>query len=162
MGTVTSSAVKPDEIEEFLDWFERYWEELETFSDFPDPFSRTEYRRLLREPGDHHFWWADVEGRHAGFCVFTIGHHWYRRDLIDGYVDEFYIDPAFRRGGVGRTLAQSMFSEFHRRKVRRIELSVLPRNARARAFWTSLGFELALLRMAWAGDVNGPPATIEK
>jgi ribosomal protein S18 acetylase RimI-like enzyme len=156
MDRVMIRAVAPNEVEEFLDWFERYWEELETFSDFPDPFARSEYRRLLQEPGDQHFWWADVDGRHAGFCVFTIGHHWYRRDVIDGYVDEFYVEPALRRGGVGRTLANAMLAEFRRRGVRRMELSVLPRNTRARAFWASLGFELALLRMAWAGEAAVP------
>ena len=157
MERVAVRHVAPEEVEEFLDWFERYWEELETFSDFPDPFARSEYRRLLEEPGDHHFWWADVDGRHTGFCVFTIGHHWYRQDLIDGYIDEVYIEPTLRRSGIGRALAKAMLSEFRRRAVRRVELSVLPANARARAFWTSLGFELALLRMALDGDTTDLP-----
>ena len=145
---VTVRPVEPAEIEEFLDWFERYWEELETFNDFPDPFSRSEYRRLLEHPEGRRFWWADVDGRHLGFCVFIVGPHWYRRDVTDGYVDEFYIAPEARRGGVGKAMGQAMLDEFRRLGVRQVELSVLPRNARARAFWASLGFELEKLKMA--------------
>lgn len=145
---VTIRPVSVDEVEEFLDWFERYWAELETFMDYPDPFSRDEYRHLMQHPGDHTFWWADLDGRHAGFCVFSVEQHWYRRDLTDGYVDEFYVEPSFRRRGVGRELAQAMLAELRRAGVREIGLSVLRRNERAQAFWRSLGFGLAMYRMA--------------
>lgn len=136
------------EIEEFLDWFARYWDELETFNDIPDPFSREQYRRLLREPGDRRFWWAEHHGERIGFCVFIIGPHWYRQDVTDGYVDEFYIVPEARRGGAGRALAQAMLAEFRRHNVREIRLSVLRRNTRAAAFWSSLGFAVEMTRMA--------------
>jgi hypothetical protein len=90
--TIAMTALLQAEAEEFLDWMERYWTELETFMDFPDPFSRAEYRSLVLAPGDHRLWWAVADGRRAGFCVFTIGPHWYRSDLTDGYIDEFYVD----------------------------------------------------------------------
>lgn len=147
-AAITVRPVEADEFEEFLDWFERYWQELETFNDFPDPLSRDEYRRLLQNAGDHHFWWADRDGAHIGFCVFTIGHHWYRYDITDGYVDEFYVEPSARRGGAGRALAEAMLAEFRRRGVREITLSVLIRNTRAAAFWRSLGFVPAMTKMA--------------
>ncbi len=150
--SLTSTAVANEETEEFLDWFERYWVELETFNDFPDPFSRAEYRRLVQEPGDRHFWWADLDGRHIGFCVFIIGPHWYRRDITDGYIDEFYIEPAARRGGAGRALATLVLDEFRRRKVREVRLSALRRNERASAFWRQLGFEVAMTKMALHQD----------
>lgn len=160
MGAVTVRGVEPDEVEEFLDWFERYWAELETFNDYADPFSRDEYRHLIQEPGGHAFWWADAEGRHIGFCVFTIGPHWYRRDIVDGYIDEFYIAPDSRRGGLGTAIWRQMLAEFRRRGVRQIELSVLPRNTRAVAFWTSLGFGVETLRMALRPDgTDSPPAS---
>lgn len=152
MDTVSVRPVGPDETEAFLDWFERYWTELETFHDYPDPFSREEYRRLLLQPSvpfaERSFWWIEADGQRAGFCVFTIGPHWYRQDIKDGYVDEFYVDPAIRRGQIGTAAARAMLAEFRRRGVRQIELSVLPRNTRARAFWTALGFGVEMLRMA--------------
>lgn len=140
MVVVTVRSVSPGEIEEFLDWFEGYWGELETFNDYPDPYSRSEYRRLLEQTDGRRFWWVDVDGRHAGFCVFTIRSHWYRRDVTDGYVDEFYIAPSARRTGVGQAVGRMMLEEFRRQGVRQVELSVLSRNARAAAFWTSLGY----------------------
>lgn len=147
---MTDMRVRPvaaGETEEFLDWFERYWVELETFNDFPDPLSRDEYRRMMRESDDHHFWWLDDDGAHVGFCVFSIGHHWYRHDLTDGYVDEFYIDPEARRSGAGHMLAAAMLDEFHRRGVRQITLSVLLRNTPAATFWQSLGFVPSMYKM---------------
>jgi len=157
-GDVAVRPVASAEIETFLDWFERYWEELETFDDYPDPFSRAEYRRLLLEPGGKRFWWAERDGRPIGFCVFTIGPHWYRQDLTDGYVDEFYIEPAARRGGAGRALAQAMLAEFARHTVREIGMHVLRRNTRADAFWRSLGFGPAMARLALRQDGSAPIA----
>ncbi|HLZ70328.1 MAG TPA: GNAT family N-acetyltransferase [Dehalococcoidia bacterium] len=144
--------VASEEFEEFLDWFARYWQELETFNDFPDPFSREQYRRLLHEPGGRHFWWAERAGRRIGFCVFIVGPHWYRQDITDGYVDEFYIVPEARRDGAGRALAEAMLAEFRRHGVREIRLSVLRRNSRAAAFWSSLGFAVEMTRMALVGN----------
>lgn len=156
MDEVSVRPVEAAEVETFLDCFERYWDELETFHDYPDPFSRDEYRRHMlqsRGPfGERLFWWIELDGQPAGFCVFTLGPHWYRQDVRDGYVDEFYIDPAFRRGHVGTAAARAMLSEFRRRGVRQVELSVLPRNSRARAFWTGLGFGVEMLRMALPCD----------
>ena len=160
-SAVQARPVAEHEIEEFLDWFERYWPELESFMDYPDPYSRDEYRRLMQTATDHHFWWGERDGERIGFCVFTIGPHWYRQDLIDGYVDEFYIAPAHRRGGTGRALASLMMAEFRRRNVREVTLSVLVRNERARGFWASLGFGPAMYKYAMplgeqdAGSVAG-------
>jgi|SRR5579883_1567991 ribosomal protein S18 acetylase RimI-like enzyme len=156
MGEFAARAVVAAEIEVFLDWFERYWAELESFMDLPDPFSRDEYRHLMQNAPDHHFWWAEMDGHHVGFCVFTIGQHWYRRDLLDGYVDEFYIAGEARRRGIGRRLAEAMLTEFRRRGVRVIELSVLRRNERAQAFWRALGFETQMLKLAMPGAVPPP------
>jgi ribosomal protein S18 acetylase RimI-like enzyme len=146
--SVTVRPVAESEFEEFLDWFERYWAELETLNDYTDPFSRTEYRRLLHQPGGHRFWWGMRDGRQIGFCVFTIGPHWYRQDIVDGYVDEFYIEPESRRGGAGRELMQAVMQEFRNHNVREIGLHVLRRNERAIAFWSGFGFGVAQHRMA--------------
>ena len=163
-NSVRARPVAPDEIEEFLDWFERYWSELETFSDFPDPYSRDEYRRMLQTSEGRYFWWGERDGQRVGFCVFTIGPHWYRQDITDGYVDEFYVAPEHRRGGTGRALALLMLDEFHRRKVREIHMHVLLRNERAQAFWASLGFGRMMYSYAlpvnpYAQEHAGPRAT---
>lgn len=155
---VQARPVEAREHEVFLDWFERYWEEHDRLNDYPDPYSRAEYRRLLENPGDHRFWWAERNGAPIGFCVFTIGPHWYRQDLTDGYVDEFYIAPEERRGGAGRALAGQMLAEIRRHNVREIHLSVLIRNTRATAFWASLGFAPMTTKMALRPNGAAPAA----
>ncbi len=116
--------------------------------EYADPFSRAEYRRLLQQPEGQRFCWAELDGRRIGFCVFTVGHHWYRHDLTHGYIDEFYVLPEARRGGIATALAHLVLDEMRRLGVRQCELSVLPRNAPGRALWESLGFGLETLRMA--------------
>jgi ribosomal protein S18 acetylase RimI-like enzyme len=55
-------------------------------------------------------------------------------------VNDFYVDPATRRKGVGRALATKLLEEAKAMRVDRIDLEVLPSNAAAAAFWKSLGF----------------------
>lgn len=55
-------------------------------------------------------------------------------------VQDFFVDPATRRKGVGRALATKLLEEAKAMHVDRIDLEVLPSNAVAAAFWKSLGF----------------------
>jgi len=58
-------------------------------------------------------------------------------------VNDFYVDPAMRRKGVGRALATRLLDEAKAMRVERIDLEVTPTNAAAAAFWKSLGFRTA-------------------
>lgn len=55
-------------------------------------------------------------------------------------VHDFFVEPAFRRKGVGTALAKRLLEEARVRKVEEVDLEILPANARARAFWESIGF----------------------
>lgn len=55
-------------------------------------------------------------------------------------VQDFFVDPATRRKGVGRALATKLLEEAKAMHVDRIDLEVLPSNAAAAAFWKSVGF----------------------
>jgi ribosomal protein S18 acetylase RimI-like enzyme len=55
-------------------------------------------------------------------------------------VNDFFVDPATRRKGVGRALATKLLEEARAMHVDRIDLEVLPTNTAAAAFWKSLGF----------------------
>jgi len=55
-------------------------------------------------------------------------------------VNDFYVDPALRRKGIGRALAGKLVDEAKAMHVDQIDLEVLPTNAAAAAFWKSLGF----------------------
>jgi ribosomal protein S18 acetylase RimI-like enzyme len=148
MASVTVRPVADDEVEVFLDWFERYWAEHEQFGIYPDPFARDQYRLAMQNPAGRRFWWAELDGERVGFGVFIVGPHWYRQDVKDAYIDELDVLPTARRSGVGRAVARAMLEEIHGLGVRRVELQVLPHNERAKAFWQSVGFGLESLRMA--------------
>jgi GNAT superfamily N-acetyltransferase len=55
-------------------------------------------------------------------------------------VNDFFVDPAMRRKGVGRALAAKLLDEAKAMRVDQIDLEVLPANAAAGAFWKSTGF----------------------
>ena len=55
-------------------------------------------------------------------------------------VNDFFVEPAMRRKGVGRALATKLVDEAKAMHVDQIDLEVLPANAAAAAFWKSVGF----------------------
>jgi len=58
-------------------------------------------------------------------------------------VNDFFVDPALRRKGVGRALAARLLEEAKAMHVDRVDLEVLPANQAAAAFWKSVGFRTA-------------------
>jgi len=56
-------------------------------------------------------------------------------------VNDFFVEPAMRRKGVGRALATRLLDEAKAMRVERIDLEVTPTNATAAAFWKSMGFK---------------------
>ncbi|TLZ56936.1 MAG: GNAT family N-acetyltransferase [Methanobacteriota archaeon] len=55
-------------------------------------------------------------------------------------LNDFFVDPLWRRKGVGRALATRLLEEAKAMRVERIDLEVTPTNANAAAFWKSMGF----------------------
>ncbi len=55
-------------------------------------------------------------------------------------VNDFFVDPALRRKGIGRAIATKLLEEAKAMRVDQIDLEVLPANAAAAAVWKSVGF----------------------
>ena len=55
-------------------------------------------------------------------------------------INDFFVDPATRRKGVGRALAAKLMEEAKAMHVDQIDLEILPTNAAAAAFWKTMGF----------------------
>ncbi len=68
-------------------------------------------------------------------------------------VNDFFVDPAWRRKGVGRALVARLLVEAKAMHVDRIDLEVLPANADAAAFWRKVGFSTAG-RAVWTKDLG--------
>lgn len=56
-------------------------------------------------------------------------------------VQDFFVEPATRRKGIGRALANRLLEEAKAMRIDRVDLEVFPTNAAAAAFWKSMGFK---------------------
>jgi ribosomal protein S18 acetylase RimI-like enzyme len=105
-----------------------------------DPFTRT----LI----------AEVEGQPVGFALGMIV------DLMPdifaqeptGFLADIYVEPEFRRLGIGRALVKSLRDWFRQQDVRYFDWHVAAHNPQGLAFWRSVGGRDVMLRMR--ADVN--------
>lgn len=81
---------------------------------------------------------AEVEGQPAGYAIFfyTFSSFVGGRGL---FVEDVFVRPQFRRGGIGKELFRRLARRAVERKCGRMEFSVLDWNKPALDFYTSLG-----------------------
>ncbi len=58
-------------------------------------------------------------------------------------VNDFFVEPEFRRRGVGRALATRVLAEAAAMGIDQVALEITPTNEVAALFWRSLGFQTA-------------------
>jgi ribosomal protein S18 acetylase RimI-like enzyme len=84
---------------------------------------------------------ADVGGEIAGFLVGMIRE---RTPVFvrstHGYITDIYVDPRFRRRGIGRRLVEAAEEWFAARGMDHVRLQVAAANEAGLAFWRSVGF----------------------
>ena len=85
--------------------------------------------------------WIRADGERAGFAVVRTLPDWPREDRDVAEIAEFYVEPAFRRRGVGQAAVTALLAEHRRRGTHLVEASILRDNDAAHAFWAALGFE---------------------
>lgn len=127
------------------------WEQLVTYHRTLDPaLPRASengadlYARRIRDKvGDSHTrtFVAESNGRIIGFVLGVIV------DLVPemfasetgGFLADIYVEPNYRRSGVGRALVKALSDWFQSRGVDYLELYVANSNTEGRAFWAALG-----------------------
>ena len=82
----------------------------------------------------------EADGKPAGYLVGRNRPDEYVPETLEYYLRQFYILPAFRRMGIGRSAIEQIREELFP-KVSAIVLDVLERNVPGRSFWGALGFE---------------------
>lgn len=102
-------------------------------------------------------WYADggialialVDGRDVGFLFATErdGLFGYKSSERIGYVEDIAVLPELRGAGVGRALMDAVRERFRARGYSHFELSSVPGNEDARAFYRHLGLEPAAVLM---------------
>lgn len=96
---------------------------------------------------------VDDDGNYLGF-IYAIerdGLAGYENTDLMGYVEEIAVLDSARKLGIGRALMDAARAEFRRRGYSHFELSSVPGNESARAFYARLGMQPAAVLMI--GDV---------
>jgi ribosomal protein S18 acetylase RimI-like enzyme len=90
----------------------------------------------------------DTPNRLAGFLVATIEREIpiYRLDEF-GFIHDVWVEPEFRKQGVGKALAESAVSRFRQLGVRQIRLDTAAENEPARRLFASAGFRPSVVEM---------------
>ena len=70
-----------------------------------------------------------------------------RRSIV--YIEDFCVDKAFRRKGIGKALIQSVIEHAKQLKADAVELSVWALNKEAEAFYRSIGLQPRSTRMEY-------------
>ncbi|MDX1500191.1 MAG: GNAT family N-acetyltransferase [Woeseiaceae bacterium] len=86
-------------------------------------------------------WVAVVEGRVAGYLAVTLGFS-LEYGGFDAFLDEVYIDTAFRRQGLGREAIDVAVDYCRARGVRALHLEVEDHREAAKRLYEAAGFEL--------------------
>lgn len=87
-------------------------------------------------------------GRHVGFIMGQVVEDPLFAVQRIGYINELYVEPTLRRGGLGRQLVDGFFRWCRGLGLTTVQLNVLVRNPEAVAFWRQLGFADNMLNMA--------------
>jgi ribosomal protein S18 acetylase RimI-like enzyme len=129
---------KPEDVEEVLSFIQAYY----AFDDIP--FRPAEVaaalRVLLSDLSLGQVWIIGAEEKAVGYTILTFGY-----DLEFGgsvaTVTELYIQPSFRRRGIGRQAIQFLENICRDLEITGLELQVERDNPEAQEFYRSLGFQ---------------------
>jgi ribosomal protein S18 acetylase RimI-like enzyme len=130
--------VADSEASTFLAMATDYFKELNR--DFvADADWQASYFSRLKSSSDTHLHWIHCNGERAGFAIYGIeGHRFLPRK--NGYVYEFYVQPRFRRSGIGREAAGKVLGALRQLDPARIQLEITAGNSVAVEFWETFGF----------------------
>jgi ribosomal protein S18 acetylase RimI-like enzyme len=122
-----------------LDRLESDWR---VFAPRPDVLSeiRRRYERLAAAT-DGILVVAESDGRLIGLGVGEVSKPSSWSDERALYVSNVYVDPAYRRLGIGHSIVAELVAFAAERAMERLVLRVFAPNRDAIAFWTDLGFE---------------------
>jgi ribosomal protein S18 acetylase RimI-like enzyme len=104
--------------------------------------------RELRRKGAMVLVAEDDVGALLGYAYATLEpRNW--NDLLDvaGKLNDLFVDPAVRRRGVGRALAQEALTRLRERGAPRVVLMTAWQNPEAHAFFEAMGFRRTMLEM---------------
>jgi ribosomal protein S18 acetylase RimI-like enzyme len=66
---------------------------------------------------------------------------------VDGFLDEYYIEPAHRSRGLGTAAIEQLGKLARRRKIKALHLEAMPQNDRAARLYARLGYRVSERRL---------------
>lgn len=108
------------------------------------PFDDGEVGRALEEffahPEYGRTWLIKKERAVAGYVILTLGYSFEYRGR-DGFVDELYVEPGFRRRGLGRRAMEFVETRAREIGVNALHLEVDPKNEAALELYRSAAYK---------------------
>jgi ribosomal protein S18 acetylase RimI-like enzyme len=98
--------------------------------------------QLVSDPRLGKAWILQVNGISAGYVILTIGFDHEVGGRI-GTITDFYLDPAFRRRGIGTETLVRLEKEAVKLGLEALELQVLNDNEHAKGLYRKMGFQAA-------------------
>lgn len=99
---------------------------------------------------------AEAGGEVIAFCLMTITRNlpMFLPDRY-GYLSDLYVDPAYRRRGIGRRIVAELIDWLAEYRISSVQLQYYSFNETGEAFWRSLGFNPYYTRM-WLDMADFP------
>ena len=129
-----------DEVDTLVDFVGRYF----AFDGIPfHPFDvRRSLLELVSDPRLGKAWILQVNGSSAGYAILTFGFDHEVGGRI-GTITDFYLDPAFRRRGIGTETLVRLEKEAVKLGLEALELQVVNDNEHAKGLYRKMGFQAA-------------------
>jgi ribosomal protein S18 acetylase RimI-like enzyme len=86
------------------------------------------------------------ERRAVGYLVVGLGFS-VEYGGVDGFLDEFYIEPRYRARGLGTVALEELAKIARKQKIKALHLEAMPGNDRAARLYQRLGFKLSERRL---------------
>jgi ribosomal protein S18 acetylase RimI-like enzyme len=106
---------------------------------FDPAAARACFSALLRDPELGQTWLVEIGSEIVGYAVLALGFSLEYRGR-DAFVDDLYLVPARRGGGLGRLAMDAVEAAARERGVVALHLEVERDNARAQALYRRLGY----------------------
>jgi GNAT superfamily N-acetyltransferase len=136
-GAAAIRAATPEDVPRLLEMF-RELAEYEKLTDLLEATPERLQRALFGDPPAAAALIAEVDGQAAGYAVYFSTFSTFL--AIQGvWLEDLYVRPAHRKGGVGRALLAAVAAVARERGAERLEWSALDWNELALGFYRGLG-----------------------
>jgi ribosomal protein S18 acetylase RimI-like enzyme len=98
---------------------------------------------------------AEAESQVVGYCLARVSQHpaVFSKQTY-GYINDLFVCSGHRREGVGKALFEATARSLRERGIRALEVSLVPSNRMASAFWRKMGFTQRLETLRLESDAT--------